>query len=177
MRTAWLSGIALLVSVLPAFAQSTGGIGGAAGSSGQLGGLGGSSLGGGIGGSSGSFLGTGGLGSSSSLTCSNGSFLGSQTGGTARSGQGAQSIGSTSPFGAYYGNPLSLGIPSSNGTLITSPTFGQLLYTISNTTPNSLAGGTGTSGGGVATIATATQAPFSANSMGLRRAPAYTTSL
>jgi hypothetical protein len=178
-----LSGVALLLSAVPATAQS--GLGGGSLGGGIGGGLTGGGLSSGLGGSgilggTGSFIGGSSLGGTSGA---GGGFLGATSGTSSnRSGtSGRQSIGSTSFMGPYYGNPLSLGIAGSNGTLPTSPTFGTTLYTVTGTSGGAsggssyggLAGSTG-SVGGTATAATNT---MGASSVGIRRAPAYATTL
>jgi hypothetical protein len=186
-----LSGVALLLSAVPAIAQGGGlggggSLGGGLGGGGIGGGLGGGGLSsGGLGGSgilggTGSFIGGSSLGGSSGA---GGSFLGATSGTSSnRTGSGGrQAVGSTTFLGPYYGNPLSLGIAGTNGTLPTSPTFGSVLYTVTGTTGGTgggssyggLAGATGSIGG----TGTATATTLGASSIGVRRAPQYTTTL
>jgi hypothetical protein len=178
VRNLLLSGIALLVSAVPAMAQisglSGGGISGLSGGGLSGGGLSSSTLGGsGILGGSGSFIG------GSTGSASGGSFLGATSGtSTSRTGSGTQSVGSTSFMGPYFGNPLSLGIPNSSGTLPTSPTFGTLLYTVSGSSgTNSTYAGLGGASGSIGGTATTTTGAPGGSSYGVRRAPAYTTTL
>jgi hypothetical protein len=190
MRNLLLSGVALLVSALPALAQSSGGSRtGGSGLGLSSGGLGGGGLGGssGAGGSFiGGSLGGGGLGSSGGgLGGGGGSFLGATSGSTGNtssrgSGSGTQAVGTTTFLGPYYGNPLSMGIANSSGTLPTSPTFGTALITVAGTggtggsssTYGGLAGSGGTGGASITSSTTT-----SGSSVGIRRAPAYSTTL
>ena len=77
------------------------------------------------------------------------------------------------------GEPLSMGIANSSGTLPTTPTIGTPLYSVtgtssgSNSTYGGLAGAGGSSGGS-AIAATGT---VNATSVGVRRAPSYVTTL
>jgi hypothetical protein len=157
-------------------------LGGGLGGSSLGGGLGGSSLGGGLGGSSGFGTNTGGLGSSG---------FGNNTGGlssntTARPGTGStgrtgsQSYGTTSFLGTNYGNPLSLGVYTANGTAAMS--FGKPLYTISSTTTTTTGAGGRTLGGagglgGTASISGGSQSFTSSGTGVVRRAPAYVATL
>jgi hypothetical protein len=121
--------------------------------------LGGTSFGGlGSSGFGSSGLGSSGFGSSgfgsSGFGSSSGGFgfgnTGSSMGAGARGGNigasasfrpGTAQYGSSSFLGAYYGNPLSLGLVGSNGQVATTATFGQPLY---NTTSGAgLYGNTG----------------------------------
>jgi hypothetical protein len=179
VRKLLLSGVTLLASALPALAQ----VGGSGGLSG--GGLGSSGLGssGGLGGSgilggTGSFTGGSTIGGSSG---SGGTFLGATSGSTtSRSGTGGtQAVGSTTFLGPYFGNPQSLGIANSSGTLPTTPTFGTVLYTVTGTggTSGSSYGGLAGSTGSVGGTGSNNMNSLGASSIGVRRAPAYTTAL
>jgi BON domain len=187
MRNLFLSGLVVLASALPAFAQVGGstGLSGGLSSGGLGGGLSGSSLGGsGVLGGTGSFLGGSSIGGTTLGSVggsgSSGSFLGATSGSTTtRSGtSGSQTVGSTTFLGPYFGNPLSVGIAYSTANSNDTPTFGVPLYTITgvggtgSSTYGGLAGASGTGGSAV----TATPS-FSATSVGVRRAPAYTTTL
>ena len=112
-------------------------------------GLGGSSgMGAGLGGGMGSGMGSGISGLGSSGTGLGTSSLGSSSGsiGTSSSrGSTSQGVSSTNPFQSYYAEPLSFGLPSSNGSLPTlgststgisssTVTFGQPLYNLTTTT-------------------------------------------
>jgi hypothetical protein len=180
MRNLLLSGIALLATAVPALAQtSLGGGGLTTGSLGSLAGgssgLGASTLGGSGLGGTGSIIG----GTSSSST--GGSFLGATAGtSTGRTGGGAQTVGSTSPFGVYYGEPRSLGIAGNNGTLPTNPTFGVPLYSVTgigSTSGGSTFGGLAGAGGSTGGSAIATTGTVNATSYGIRRVPSYYTEL
>ena len=95
--------------------------------------------------------------------------------GTTFSGINAFSgISSSNPFGSYYANPLAAGMSSGN----TRTRFGSPLYNLATST--GLTGGVGNIGGRGALGGTATisnQQPVGASSIGMRRAPAYTTTL
>jgi hypothetical protein len=77
------------------------------------------------------------------------------------------------PFYAYYANPFAAGLPSSSGLGSTSTTtrtaaYGTPLY---GTTSNSMSTGT-------ANLSNATNQGYpGSNSIGIRRAPAYTTAI
>jgi hypothetical protein len=120
------------------------------------------------------------LGGSSGLGGAGGSFLGATSGTTNTGRTGSQSVGSTTFLGPYFGNPLSLGIAGTNGTLPSSPTFGTPLISVTG-----LTGGSGTSsygglagaGGSAAGSAITSTGTVNATSFGVRRAPQYTTTL
>jgi BON domain len=150
------------------FSGSSGG--GFTGSSG--GGFSGSSSGMGFTGSSGSFS-----GSSGSFSGTSGSFSGTSTGsytGTSRSSTGSGGSGTnvvpqaSDPFQTYYANPYKFGMSTTTGTGTsrTSGQFGTPLYG-NITTPKTT---TGTTSGG-------TTASMSFNTVGMRRAPSFTTTL
>jgi hypothetical protein len=159
-----LAAAALLATARPAAAQfRTSGLTGNNSLGGGLGGTSSFGAGGGLssGLSSGGFgsgmssgnLGSGGFGSGNlgSGGFGNTSFGFSNTGGTGnRSGAstgsfrptGGQSYGSTSFTGQYFGNPLSLGLVTSNGQA-SQMTFGQALYNVNTTTGGSAYGNYG----------------------------------
>jgi hypothetical protein len=95
------------------------------------------------------------------------------TGNTAATGTGSSfpGIAASNLLGSYYVNPLAAGLPS--GT--TQPRFGAPLYNI--TTVNLSTTGTGGQNrGGTAT--TSSSAPYAgSSSVGIRRAPSYTTTI
>jgi hypothetical protein len=137
-----LAGILSVWTAAEASAQGLTGGGGFTGSSGGIG----SSSGGGFTGSSGGGF-TGSTSRSGTGSFSGGGFTGSTANGggtTSGSGaNGANSYGVTSFMGRYYGNPLSIGVPTTSSTgsqyLRTFPeqlTFGSPLYgNASLTTP------------------------------------------
>jgi hypothetical protein len=188
MKKLLLSGVVLFATAVPALAQSGGSLGGGLSGGSLGGGLSGGGLTSGLGGTgvlggSGSFVGGSSMGSTTlgSVGGGSGSFLGATSGTTtSRSGtSGSQSVGSTTFLGPYFGNPLSIGIAYSTANSNDTPTFAVPLYTISgvggtgsSSTYGGLAGASGT--GGSAVTATPN---FAATSVGVRRAPAYTTTL
>jgi hypothetical protein len=97
------------------------------------------------------------------------------TGSTSATGTGASfpGIAASNLLGSYYANPLASGLPSGS----TQPRFGSPLYTI--TTVNLSTTGTGGVGGqnrgGTAT--TSSSAYAGSSSVGIRRAPSYTTTI
>jgi hypothetical protein len=167
----------------------TGGTGSGLGGGGiQSGGAGSSLSGGGTGG----FLnsgtsGTGGfLNSGTGGTGGTGGFLNSGTGmgttgttmgGGLRGGGGTQGgVSTTNAFATTFINPMALGLPAGTS----QPRFGSPLYTITSTT--NAGGNLGASGfnrGGTATISGSNTVPTypGASSIGVRRAPAYSTVL
>jgi hypothetical protein len=128
-------------------------------------------------------LGSGGLTGGFSL-----GTLGTSTtgGGSYRSGGGgSNSYGSSSFLGSYYVNPFSMGMPGTNNAPATSSSFGQALYNSSGTAGGRGGrGGTtyGTTGVGNITRGTSTSTNTGSNfsgvsTIGVRRAPQYTTGL
>jgi hypothetical protein len=99
----------------------------------------------------------------------------SNTSGGARGGAGSSSypgVSTNNPFYSYYVNPFAVGLPSTSGfststTATKSVAFGTPLYTTTNTS-NSM---------GTANISGTNQGYPGANSIGTRRAPAYTTAV
>jgi hypothetical protein len=84
---------------------------------------------------------------------------------------GTGGVSQYNPFGGYYANPLAIGYPStSSGYGTTSHPFGQPIYTLTT----GIGGQYGTTG--TVTI-TNPATGFSATSIGVRRAPAYTTTI
>jgi hypothetical protein len=77
------------------------------------------------------------------------------------------------------GNPLSMGIPNSSGTLPTTPTIGVPLYTVTGTgtSGGSTYGGLAGAGGSSAGSAVTSTGSVNATSVGVRRAPSYVTAL
>jgi hypothetical protein len=145
-----------------------------------------------MGSSGGSFGSTGGSsgssgGSSGSSFNIGGFTLGNMSGGnTSRTSASSNRLGATSLLGASFANPLLPGLGTtltgSAGPLISFPntnsgrsgTFGQPMYTISNTGSATLRGGSITGGsGGAASISRTT--PFFASSIGVRRTAPYST--
>ncbi len=171
----------------PAHAQTTrsGGMtsGGSAPSSGTASG----SLSSGTGSGTSGFLNSGtGSGSSGFLNSGTGSgssgFLSSGTGGTGltgnttggggtRTGAGSssQGISSSNPFASNYINLMTLGLPSG----ASKPRFGSPMYNITTSTAQ------GANRGGTATISGSTnvQSFPGASSVGVRRTPAYATTI
>jgi hypothetical protein len=184
-----LVGMALLVSAAPAPAQGTAAGAGAGGTSFGSGGFAGATAGGSAGGGSASMSGSA---SSLSSMFQTPQFGTTQLPGlpgkipglvtlqtttsTGRGGYGGTSTGVSqyNPFVSYYSNPLATGYPSgSSGTSgygAGAMTFGQPLYT---STTGMIGGTLGT---GQITISPV-PAGFGANSIGVRRAPAYVTTL
>ena len=175
---------ALLLAAAPAFAQTGLGSTGGGGSSLGSGGFSSSGLGGGGLGSSsglgGGGLGSSGFGASGSSGMGGNSFGGGAgaTGGTtgfggATGGRGTTTTpGSTSFLGAYYYNPYSFGMPTTNTTASNSTgtsqvAFGTALYRLTQTTTG--------------TASVNTQNNNMANGLGvgfgIRRLPAYATTL
>jgi hypothetical protein len=93
---------------------------------------------------------------------------------TTGSGSAFQGIAASNLLGSYYVNPMGAGLPS--GT--TQPRFGSPLYTI--TAANYSSTGTGGAGGlnrgGTATTSSS-NAYAGSSSVGIRRAPAYATTI
>jgi hypothetical protein len=152
--------------------------GGAGSSSGSLSGTGSSGFlnsSGGTGTGTSGFLNSGtGSGTGSSGFLSSGTsgtgLTGNTTGGGARTGSGSsQGISSSNPFGANYINLMTLGLPSG----ASKPRFGSPLYNITTSTAQ------GANRGGTATISgnTNVQSYPGASSIGVRRTPAYSTTI
>jgi hypothetical protein len=98
-------------------------------------------------------------------------------GGGLRGGGATQGgVSTTNAFATTFINPMALGLPAGTS----QPRFGSPLYTITSST--NVSGNLGASGfnrGGTATISGSTTVPTysGANSIGVRRAPAYSTTL
>jgi hypothetical protein len=191
-----LIGVALLLASSPATAQfrtpttSGGSFSGGAGGGFSGGGMSGGSFSGGSISGGGSFSGgsfSGGMNSTSggnfALPSFGGTYLPGLPGsvpGVANSiggsiGRGSfganQAVSQYNPFVSYYANPLAIGYPgTTSGLGSAGAAFGQPIYVVTNT------GLTGGVGSGLASIGTPA-AGFGASSIGVRRAPAYTTSL
>lgn len=156
------------------FGGSSSGFGGSSGGfGGSSGGFTGSSSGSGFTGSS-SGLGFTGSSSSTGFMGTSGSFSGTSTG-TSRStsGYGGSSTNqvvpqASDPFQTYYANPYKFGMSTTTGTgsSRTSGQFGTPLYGTVNT-PKTTTTSTGTGTGGSTNF----------NTVGMRRAPSYTTTL
>jgi hypothetical protein len=133
----------------------------------------------------GGFLNTGtGAGASGFLTGGTsalGGFINTGTGMTGVTGTGARGTGgtasggvsSTNPLSTFYVNPMALGL----GTGTSQPRFGAPLYNITSTGQT----GTGATRGGTATLSSTSSTTVpnfpGATSMGVRRAPAYVTTI
>jgi hypothetical protein len=194
--------LGLLLLVGPALAQTRSGGGGgtSSGGFGSSGGSGGSGFGsssssGGFGTSGFGGSGTGGFGSSSSGSFTGGAGSnftggggGNFTGGTGTSSSflrgGTRTTPSTDPTYRYNANPLGIGLASPTSSSAGSQylrqnpysnvIFGNPLFSNLGTTTTGLTGGTATLGlGGTGTLGTSSNF-MGANSLGIRRAPAYT---
>jgi hypothetical protein len=151
-----------------------GGLGGGfAGGTGFSGGgfAGGTSFGGGgtTFGGGGSFTGGTTFGGGMGYTGGGAAFTGG-TGGTYGRGGTTGGVSTSNPFYAYYVNPIAEGIATGNATGTSSVAFGQPIYgnlTTGQTGTANIAGGTGATG----------NVYPGANSIGVRRAPAYATTL
>jgi hypothetical protein len=170
--------LSLLAWTMPVQAQGTGSSmsgGSGLGSGGS--GSGGASSGATLGGSNflqnpSNFLGTTGT---NTTTNANRNAAGNRATGNTTSATGTgsafQGIATSNLLGSYYANPLAAGLPS--GT--TQPRFGAALYNI--TAANLSTTGTGGQNrGGTATTSTST-AYAGSSSVGIRRAPSYTTTI
>ncbi len=182
----WAAGATLLLLAGPARAQFSGSSGG---SSGGGGGGGGGSFGSGSSSSGGGS--SGGAGSSTAPSSFTGSTFGSRLGGSG-SGRGTSTYGSTGIMGRYLANPIAIGVPTSisAGNTTSKPLwyssalpFGTATYVTTGTGQlggGSQFGSTGTGFGGLggsAALTTTGRAFPGASSIGVRRAPAYTTTL
>jgi hypothetical protein len=105
------------------------------------------------------------------------------TGGLGTTGRGRTQIGTTSPLGKYYGNPLAAGLPTARNpqgtqyerTFPVPLTFGNPIYDTATLTRTQNQGTTVLGGlGGLGTTGT-TQRYAGASSVGIRRAPGYIT--
>jgi hypothetical protein len=115
--------------------------------------------------------GTGSSGFLSTGTSGTGLTGGTTTGGGTRTGTGtsSQGISSSNPLGPNYINLMTLGLPSGTS----KPRFGSPMYTVTTSTTQ------GANRGGTATISGSTnvQAFPGASSVGVRRNPAYATTV
>src|SRR5262249_10796238 len=90
-------------------------------------------------------------------------------------GASGYQVATSNPFASYYANPFAGGIVSgTNIGIARTPSFGNALYTTTTTGSNMLGGVSG----GTANISNSNQGVYQgSNSIGVRRAPAYSTSL
>jgi hypothetical protein len=170
----------LTAGVSTAFSQTSGtsGSSGFGTSGGTSGGFGSSSSGFGSSSSSSSTSFTGGTGgtsftggTSNPMSNSAGASGGGRFGGASGSGS-YPGVSTNNPFYSYYVNPFAVGLPSSSGFTTSKTTkniaFGTPLYTTTNNS-NSM---------GTASISGANNQGYpGSNSIGTRRAPAYTTAV
>src|SRR5438874_5015382 len=144
--TTGLAGLVVLSLASAARAQSGAGFRPSTGGTAVAGVGGGTTFGGGIGG--GGFTGGGITGGGMSFSGGGFTASGSATGGNSGFRPNTSRVGSTTPFGAYYSNPLALGLTyagtASFGSPLYSTSGGGVLGTMTGYTPTSgVAGGIG----------------------------------